>query len=575
MLINSYSFPPKSYRVPVTIPSGKVASNLTNFPVYVNLSNMPAAFWSHVASKRGFDIRVKDGSGNSIPFDLFMFNPVAKTGGLFAKVTLSSASSTTFYIHYGDYTLNSKLAYNDASYGRNLVWSDYHRVFLFGEDFQDHTGNGTDLKQTSLGWADPFTLVSTSANLGVHQGVEFDGTYYYLFGTNVIKKYDSSLTLVTTNSNPVGDVGNSTNHVGDGCVAHGMIYVPVENYTNETTFSNQRIARFRASDLSFINSVSVSAQGHEVASVCYNDSDGYLYVASYGDGSKLWKYNADTLAYVGSLTLSSTITHIQGITYWREAFWITSDDNDCVIRVGTDGTVGNRVYDQPSSGNWEGIGHTDDALIVLHDTTGTGTGVIKTLKARTLPGSSIACAEFNQNGNKVNDGYFADGLTKLTSWTMGVTVQLQAKGVNNAVFSYESEATGAVNTERGTLAFRNSSDRFGVWNSTDGWLFQDALGSPALNTTYRFNYTHDGTSTRKLFYNGGNVASSSPASQRPGGTSPSRIWIGIENSAQNEEFSGLIGFVYVRSGTLSNDWVAAEYSNLNQPSSFYNALVEE
>jgi hypothetical protein len=36
-----------------------------------------------------------------------------------------------------------------------------------------------------------------------------------------------------------------------------------------------------------------------------------------------------------------------------------------------------------------------------------------------------------------------------------------------------------------------------------------------------------------------------------------------------------VGFVYLRSGALSADWIAAEYANLDAPATFYTVGSQE
>lgn len=556
------------YRVGITVAAASVASNLTAFPVYVDLSGMPSGFWTHLASTRGADIRVYNSSNAQIPFDLFRLDPIAQSGAMFVRTDLSSSVATTFYIEYGD-PARALLPPTDT-YGRNAVWADYHRVYLMGESFADRTGNGADL--IADGSPTTFTETSTSANLGVHQGVAYDGTYYYLFDTNSIKKYDASFSLVATNSNPVGDVGNGTNHVGDGCVVDGVIYLPVENYTNISTWSNQRLARFDAATLAFIDSVSVSAQGAEVSSVCYCEDDDRLYVTSFADGSKLWKYNRSSLAFISTVSLSSTIPEIQGITYWRGAFWINSDNTDATYRVEYNGTVRPAVYNKAGAGGaYEGIDHTLDGLLVLHDTSGSGTGVIRTIKPDNQAKAVRGGGEFNVAG-AANAGFHANGLSKYTTWTMGATISIAAKGANGAIVSYESEASSGT-TDRVTFAFRNTTDRIGLWNVTDGWL-ENSIGAPSTNTAYRVNCYHNGTSGRGIYVNGANATTTGSSTAKPTGSAPMRIWIALENAIMAEDFRGSIGFVYLRPSVLTANWLAAEYSNINAPGSFYSVGPE-
>ena len=124
--------------IELVIPSGKVASNLTGFPVFVDLSHMTSAFWENVKSDGG-NIRVYESDGvTMVPHDVVTIDKGTSTGRLYFKSSLLAASDNTFRIAYeGDL---SKLAVDDAN-GRNAVWSDYERFYDFSENV-DRTGEG-------------------------------------------------------------------------------------------------------------------------------------------------------------------------------------------------------------------------------------------------------------------------------------------------------------------------------------------------------------------------------------------------------------------------------------------------
>jgi hypothetical protein len=536
----------RRYRVRLRVTSGTVSSDLSSFPVSVNLAELPPEFWDHLSYRDGRDIRVKTSGGSDLPFDIVRIDPESESGWLVYKQSLTAAADTDAYLHYGDRSLGAVAV--DAANGRNAVWADYHRVFAMGDSFDDRTGNG-DALTVNGSLVETFDLVSTSANIGVHQGVASDGYFYYVVDTNGLKKYDLSWSLIATNNNPVGAVPG-TNHCGDIEVVAGILYVPIESYTDITTFGAQHIARFLSEDLSFIDAIDVSAQAHEVASICYNRTDQLLYVASYADGSKLWKYAPDDLSYVGSLNLSSTIPYIQGVTCWRGAFWVNSDSPDATIRVELDGTVRGRVWSV--SGVYEGIGHTEDALLVLEDTTGSSDGVVHRIQPRDV----VLGGGLYVGGT---DSYLiATGVTRYTTWTIGATASLASKGQNRAIVNYTENGVSSLSI-RPSLAYRNSSDRWGIWNNTDSWLLGSA--SPTIGQRYRLNMVHDGTTVRRLYVDGSLDATDNTISARPTATA-NCLYIGIEDAAQAEDHDGEIGLVYLRSGVLSTDWLAAEAESL-------------
>jgi hypothetical protein len=129
----------------ITVPSGKTASDLTNYPVYLRLSDMPSGFWSAVASDGG-NIRIKQ-SGSVIPFEVVTIDTTGHTGTIFFKAsTLATAADNVFTL---DLTGGALLAVNDAN-GRNNVWSAFDWVWMANGtgDLTDRTG-GADGSRTN------------------------------------------------------------------------------------------------------------------------------------------------------------------------------------------------------------------------------------------------------------------------------------------------------------------------------------------------------------------------------------------------------------------------------------------
>lgn len=537
-----------------------VTASLTDFPVFLDMSTFPTYFWTGLAWTDGRDIRVTNASGTVIPFDVVSVNYGLKKGSIFVKTSLSTSVDTILYVTYGNPRV-AKLANNNAN-GRNAVWSDYNRVFCFSDyGFADRTGN-TGVPTINGGVAS-LSITATSPQLNSHQGICFDGTFYYTTDTNAIYKWDASWNLIATNSNPVGDIGNGVNHIGDLDVVNGILYVPAENYTNITTWSNQRLAKFNASTLAFISSTSVSAQAAEVSGVCYNSEDGYLYVTSYADGSKFWKYDLN-FSFVTTLSLSSTIGLIQGMTFWEGAYYVNSDPvtaQKYTYRVEQDGTNSGIVFgpNVNTAGTWEGITHTASSLLAIYSATGVaGDGVAKTLVPYDVAAYSGAAFPASLSSN------IQSTVTVHTVWTMGATVSLNDKSINRSITSY-GLANDATSNNRVVLAYRQSSDRLGMWETTDTWLL--ATAAPTVGVKYRVHGTQNGTTKRELF-----VAGVSQASQSGNAAFPlagaNGFWVGL-NTQNTEQMDGDVGFAYLRLSVLSSQWLLAEQANLSSPGTFY------
>lgn len=112
------------YRIPVTIRSSEIDDDLTNFPVFVDLTDLPSSFFANLNSDGG-DIRVTLNDGvTEVSREVVSASTTAETGELYflASTTLSSTTDEMFYIYYGN-TSASDYAVTDT-YGAENVWSN-------------------------------------------------------------------------------------------------------------------------------------------------------------------------------------------------------------------------------------------------------------------------------------------------------------------------------------------------------------------------------------------------------------------------------------------------------------------
>ena len=542
----------------VTVAPGTVAADLTDFPVMVRLSSMPSEFWDAVKSDGG-DIRVTSMDDTIIPHDLARFDFYSKDGVLFFKASsVLSASSSAWKVTCGNPTL-SKLGYADPN-GRNAVWSDYAGVFLLGETADNRCG-GTTI--SVKGDPDFFINTSSSPDLPALQGVCSDNVYYYVFNADAIYKYDLSWSLVASNLNALADCGISTaNHIGDGDIHDGLLYVPVERYVSTTNFSVQHICIFDADTLQFVSKTDISAQGHECSSVAYCTADDLLYITSFASGIKLYKYDPSTGGYIGDVTLSwptgaPSEMSLQGITWWRDAFWINSHAFDEVYRVTRDGVAAGSGLFGIAAYEQEGMGNMGDHLLQMEQVSSKGT--VRQWKPR----DDALCA--GGGALVASDCDFpAAGLTSATTWTMGVTAAISAAGANRNIASYWNGAGSA--TARATLAYRNATNEIALWDSANLWLSASPAMNPTINTAYRLHAVYSSTASRKLYVNGALKNTQAPISAPPANLNTLRL----ANNGSNEKFRGVLGYAYLRASALSDAWIAAEYANVNDPGSFYS-----
>ncbi|HAL23983.1 MAG TPA: hypothetical protein DCP40_14875 [Stenotrophomonas sp.] len=558
--VTSGGEPSGALKIGVTVAAQ--SESMLGFPIYIDLAGFPSEFWEGLIYGDGRDIRVKDGTGSDVTFDLVHCSRTAMRGELFVRVDLSASEETAFFIHFGDPAVDE---YVDplAPNGRNATWSGYSRVYAPGFSMEDRTGAAAEAALPEQFPALAFSTVSPV--LSAHQGVCWDGSHYYAVDTNAIRKYDAAWNLVGENLNPVGDVGAGTNHCGDPEVVGGVLYIPVESYTSETVYSAMHMARFSASDLSYISSTDISAQAHEASSFGYNPADGYLYCASYNHSNTIWRYALDG-TFVSTLTIATPLPRLQGITFWRGYMWLSSNSGSGTTKgvwrstpsgtgmvqvvVGAAGLPGSIMEGLSSKDNEGLLLLTDNIVPNANLTLLQHRGVLKGYDARALGARPAAV-----------------GVPVLSQWTMATVCMPSSIDSNSrAVLSY-CDATSTDGSTRATLAKR-STGYYGLWNSSDSWI-SDSTAPAAANVSALLHATQNGTAGRGLYLNGAVAASAGSSAQRPVGSNVS-LFFGIRDVGQGEGWIGDIGFTYLRSGVLSSQRAAAESANLRSPGTFYS-----
>lgn len=143
------------YRLAITVQSSEVDENLTDFPVYVDLSDMPASFFDS-AQADGGDIRVTTADGSTeVPREIVSIDTVSDTGELhFNAPSLFSSVNTEFFIYYGN---ASAPDYTDTdTYGTHNVWSNgFEAVWHMNQgnivDSTNNNNDGTDFGTSAAG----------------------------------------------------------------------------------------------------------------------------------------------------------------------------------------------------------------------------------------------------------------------------------------------------------------------------------------------------------------------------------------------------------------------------------------
>lgn len=101
-----------------------------------------------------------------------------------------------------------------------------------------------------------------------------------------------------------------------------------------------------------------------------------------------------------------------------------------------------------------------------------------------------------------------------------------------------------------------------------GCLHQLAVSgvNAVLNTHYRFTTVYNGGS-RDFYVNGGNKVTGPTYWGNP--FSVTDLMLGQNDNGGTEYLNGTVGMAYLRHSVLSDAWIAAEFTNLRTPTSFY------
>lgn len=168
-----------SYRVSVTVDDAQVPTTQTSFPVFVDLSDLPADFHTNVKTD-GCDIRVVESDETTeTAFELVTYDSTTDTGELHFmadSLTGSGGGDTVFYIYYGN-SGASCYAVTDT-YGTQNVWSAYEAVWHF-----QGTVGSTEKKSDATGNGHNLTEVNTPAGAATDQFGTTNGAYD-MFGIN-------------------------------------------------------------------------------------------------------------------------------------------------------------------------------------------------------------------------------------------------------------------------------------------------------------------------------------------------------------------------------------------------------
>lgn len=562
--------------ITVTVPSATVGSDLTDFPLFIDLSGMPAAFWAAVSPTAG-NIRAYVGA-QRLPIDIVAFEPVNEDGAIFVKVpTIASGSDTDIDIVLLE-DLATERQFPGASYGQQAVWVDYEAVFLGGETYNNRA---TGALVTCANEPDLLTITGTVFTMTTdpHQGIAYDPstTDWYAVDNNALYRYNSSGTLQTSNTDPSGDVETdhsigTLGHCCAPCLCGSYLVVPINNYPTQNA---AYLALFDKTTLAYVDSIEISYP--RISGVCYNNEEDRLVACEWDGFDRLIKYSlsGSTLSFDTTVTLTktgaNTVNEIQDIEYWRAAncYVVVDDNRDAMLRVELDGSInvvntfGNANADSSAvSGNMEGLCAYNDGLAVLIDPSAANSFI------QAYNYSDVGHAKYGVDFEATNAYINMTNLSGGTTWTIGATVVNDTTS-QSSILSWRDASAGSTNDRASLVLDDISGTRYmNVWDDSNSWISTSSgsLVSVAQNVYARGHAVYEGTTQRKLYTNGALTVTDSVITAQD--VDYDMLSLALEDETGAERLKGRIGFAYLRLSALSADWIAAEYDMLTDNASF-------
>ncbi len=179
------------YRTSIIIDADRVTSTLINFPVYVDLSDLPSGFWTNVQAD-GDDIRITNADGEEMPIELVSITDSGTTGTgelHFKADSLSSLVDTIFYIYYGNASATGYATTN--TYGAENVWTDYYAVFHLNENVNTASGGYANSAGGGDGTGTGMAEAAVAGALGGGQAQAFAAGADYISFTETLTSEDT------------------------------------------------------------------------------------------------------------------------------------------------------------------------------------------------------------------------------------------------------------------------------------------------------------------------------------------------------------------------------------------------
>lgn len=534
--------PSWNFKINVIIPKENVATNVTDFPVKVDMATADKRFWENV-NDDGSDIFVIDSNNEKVDSEVRFIDTITKECVIYFKApVLSNEEDNVFSILY-----RSNERKDDDE-----VFSDYV-VSLNGQHPSKSQGmfiDDTVYYKGSTRFAPAyFTRVDIGMPSTENSGIVSDGSgEFWLTATNRIQRLDNNFNVI--NETDMSDVPFTLLDVGDGAIYGDLIVVP---FQTDDDIVSRGIAVYDKNALTLYHYINITALVSFNVSSCWIDiSKGHIYAVEEEQCDKILVFDIATKNLVNTIMLSETLTRVTGICKVGTHYYVSTHDwtknrKNILYVINSAGQIECDTGSIDNGCHGRGVTYDGEHFYWLKKN-GNDDVVIK---AKLGTGLVFTATDYKtQNGGyrKIRlDGPKAKGY--LAAWGRSYDFR------QSAILSLSHSASP---NNRLTISIDDLNGNYGSWDSNGaGWLYSGVLAYPGIPFHIGASFVIGGK--RKLYVNG-EVTNEDDAGLH--GSSRQYLYIGAEDDTAEECFFGEIYEVRMHSKVPSNGWIKMEDANI-------------
>lgn len=556
----------------VTVPSSNIDADLTDFPLMVQLQDMPATFWTKlIGNASGEHIRAYESDEvTELATDLTLLDETEQNGRLIVKCDLSSSSDTTINIRLHDENL---IGYESTdTYGSRAVWTDYEVVRIHPDSSINRTDDSTytqDNTQPNTPWKDSNNYAGADWTGTDLQDLAINGSdIYRLKNDNSVSKYAMSdtSTLVDSSSTIIADTGLSFTGSGQvkGIAAYDdeLFIVIQDDGDNTKTYVgvfNEDLDWDRNYDLSSVFTTA-GEQGHGICS----DGAGNFFVNPATTTGIFEKFNS-SFTNTATITSDTTFTNSTFRTTYNtddDKILVLDSTADTIVQIDPDGTHEGVVWTNHYGGTMRGFAYnTSNGDLWVGD-------------------SESDRWTLSKDKDWFDWGYHHDDDSReaaTASNVFTISTRLAWNVVDVDIQrGFLALADSTASTDRVDITYDEGPDRIGCWDNSNGWLYGDAgQGNPQYMTPITLACAYDNTTARYMFVNGVKTTDNTITAKKGDSNTDGTTYL----ITGNQDFDNSTTFPYTqfewfRHDVMSDAWMVADHENWLTPTSFYNTITQ-